>query len=69
MGQGVIKVICDLHQFLHKAQMRLTQAWLLMYSDLGHTRKYAVRQRLRRLLFANTPPNRFRGAIILCELP
>jgi hypothetical protein len=62
------KSICDLRKFLHKAQVRLTQAGSLIVRGLGHMRKCAVHQRVRRLLFANTPPNRFRGATFLCEL-
>ena len=55
------KGICDLRKFLHKAQVRLTQAGVLIARGLGAMRKYAVYQRVRRLLFANTPPNRFRA--------
>jgi hypothetical protein len=68
MGQGVIKGICDLHQFLHKAQVRLTQGGSLIVRGLAHMRKYAVLQQLRRLLFANSPLHRYPTAIILCEL-
>jgi hypothetical protein len=62
------KGICDLRKFLHKAQVRLTQAGSLIYSYLSAFCKYALHQQLRRLLFANTPPNRFLAATILCEL-
>ena len=55
MGQGVIKGICDLHQFLHKAQMRLTQAWLLMCNDLGHMRKFLGINKLRDSYSQKTP--------------
>jgi hypothetical protein len=62
------KVICHLRKFLLKAQMRLTEAGSLIVSDLTPMRKCAVYQQVRRLLFADTPPNRFRGANFLWEL-
>jgi hypothetical protein len=62
------KGICDLRKFLHKAQVRLTKGWLLPINDLATSCKCAVYQQIRRLLFANTPPNRFQGAIFLYEL-
>ena len=58
----------DLRKFLHKGGVLLTKGWLLIVNDLTPMRKCAVYQQVRRLLFGNTPPNRFRGAIILCEL-
>ena len=62
------KGICDLRKILHKAQVRLTQVGSLIVRCLGYIYKCAVYQQVRRLLFAKTPPNRFRGAIIFNEL-
>lgn len=62
------KGICDLRKFLQKAQVRLTQAGSLIVRGLGTMRKCALHQQVRRLLFANTPPNRFLGANFLWEL-
>jgi hypothetical protein len=62
------KGICDLREFLRKGIMRLTKGWLLHINDLATSCKCAVYQQVRRLLFANTPPNRFRGATFLWEL-
>ncbi len=63
------KGICDLRKFLHKGGALLTKGWLLTVNDLTPMRKCAVYQRVRRLLFGKTPPNRFRGAIFLYEFP
>jgi len=79
MTQGVVNVvnatnraypkgICHLHKFLLKNGEALTQAGSLMVRGLGVMRKCALHQQVRRLLFANTPPNRFRGPYFLCEL-
>lgn len=62
------KGICDLRKFLHKGGVLLTKGWTLIVNDLAPMRKCALYQQLRRLLFAKTPPNRFRGATFLCEL-
>jgi len=58
----------DLHEFLRKCVMRLTEGWLLPINDLATSCKYAVYQLVRRLLNRQYPPNRFRGATFLWEL-
>ena len=63
------KGICDLRKFLHKAQVRLTQAGLLIIGYLCIIRhKLLIGGHFRRLLQGKIPPNRFRGATFLCEL-
>jgi hypothetical protein len=59
------KGIPHLHEFLRKGIMRLTQAGSLIVSDLSTFCKCALLQALRRLLSANTPLDRFRGATFL----
>jgi hypothetical protein len=54
------KGIGHLRKVLLKNGEALTQAGSLIVRGLGHMRKCAVHQQVRRLLFANTPPNRFR---------
>jgi hypothetical protein len=62
------KGICELRKFLHKAQVRLTQAGSLIVRGLGRMRKCAVCQRLRRLLFQKYALNRCPRATFLYEL-
>jgi len=59
----------NLHEFLRKCIMRLTQVWLLPINDLATSCKCAVYQQVRRLLNGQYPPNGFRGAIFLYEFP
>jgi len=40
----------DLHEFLRKCIMRLTEGWLLPINDLATNCKCAVYQQVRRLL-------------------
>jgi len=64
------KGICDLRKFLHKVQMRLTQAGSLIIGYLRISRhKLLMLGYFRRLLQGKTLPNRFRGAIFLYEFP
>jgi hypothetical protein len=63
------KGICDLRKILHKAQVRLTQAGSLIIGYLRIIRrKLLIGGHFRRLLQGKTLPNRFRGAVFLCEL-
>ena len=55
------KGICDLHKFLHKAQVRLTQAGSLMYRGLRIMHKFPSINKLDNFYFAQYPPNRFRA--------
>jgi hypothetical protein len=63
------KAICDLRKFLHKAQVRLTQAGSL---SIGYLRKTGSLVRAINNLgdsyTAKTTQNRFRGATFLYEL-
>lgn len=64
------KGICDLRKFLHKAQVRLTEAGSLIIGYLRIIRhKLLIAGHFRRLLQGKTLPNRFRGAIFLYEFP
>jgi len=64
------KGICDLCKILHKAQVRLTEAGLLIIGYLRIIRrKLLMLGYFRRLLQGQTLPNRFRGANFLCEFP
>ena len=64
------KGICYLRKFLHKAQVRLTEAGLLIIGYLCIIRrKLLIGGYFRRLLQGQTLPNRFRGAIFLYEFP
>ncbi len=64
------KGICDLRKFLHKAQVRLTEAGSLIIGHLRISRrKLLMLKYFRRLLQSKTLPNRFRGAIFLYEFP
>ena len=60
----------DLRKFLHKEQVRLTEAGSLIIGYLCTIRhKLLIGGCLRRLLQGQTLPNRFRGAIFLYEFP
>jgi len=64
------KAICHLRKFLHKAQVRLTEAGSLIIGYLRINRhKLLMLGYFRRLLLTKTLPNRFRGAIFLYEFP
>ena len=63
------KGICDLRKFLHKAQVRLTQAGSLSIGYLRIIRhKLLIGGSLRRLLQGKILPNRFPAATFLWEL-
>jgi len=65
----MIKGICDLRKFLHKAQVRLIEAGSLIIGYLCMSRhKLLMLGYFRRLLQGQTLPNRFRGAKFLYEL-
>jgi hypothetical protein len=59
------KGICDLRKFLHKAQVRLTQAGSLIIGYLCITRRNLLwLGHLGNFYFAQTTQNRFRPRII-----
>jgi hypothetical protein len=68
--QVALSIVNDLRKFLHKAQVRLTQAGSLIIGYLRIIRhKLLIGGHFRRLLQGQTLPNRFRSAIFLYEFP
>ena len=62
------KGICDLRKFLHKAQVRLTQAGSLMVRGLGIMHKFTSINKLDNFYFTKYALNRFEAQLFCTSL-